>query len=307
MPTCVIYHVIESIFENKNQKACISCKQLINILQGFSINRARPDGFDDKCKNCHKIYRNLNYQKKLEIERRSKKKNIKQRQEYNKWYRQTHKNQIYQQNKEYNIRKPQIRRKIYKRYLEKNKEKIYKNHTKYIKNRRKIDPLFNLKQKIKSGFYDCLKRANRRISKTFLYYLGCSPEELKIYISDQFTNLMTWDKYLLSEIVIDHIIPYPCFDFNIEEDIKNYTNFKNLRPLWKDENNKKSIIDQKLGKIYKKLDKNVQKEINKKILNFVTINNPNYSYLKPFIEKLLKKYNIEIKFPDFDQEIDYVI
>lgn len=288
-------------------KKCITCQQTREAPQNFSINRARPDGFCDKCKNCDKLYRKEHYQHKLEIERKSKNNHKLQRKEYNKWYRKTHRKEINIKNKEYNTKKPEIRKRISKRYLEKNRKKVYKKHAKYIKNRRKIDHLFNLKQKIKTGFYDCIKRSDRRVSKTFLYYLGCSATELKIYLTNQFTDTMTWDKYLQSKIIIDHIIPYPCFDFNFEEDIQNYANFKNLRPIYKDENNKKSSIDQKLGKIYKTLNRDTRYEINKKILNFVTINNPTYLYLKPFIIKLLKGYGIDIQFPNFDPEPEFII
>lgn len=254
----------------------------------FSKNLARPDKLNDKCKNCHKLYRIKNHQKRLEIEQKSKKKNKEQRKIYNKWYKQSHKHEIYEKDKIYRKNYPEIRKNIAKRYRDKNKIKILKWQYDYAKKRRKIDPLFNMQQKLRSGFYDYIKRSDRRVSKTFLNYLGCSPTELKQYLTNQLTGEMTWEKYLSAEIVIDHIIPYPCLDFNYEEDIHDYANFKNLRPLWKDENTKKSALDQKLGKLYKTINRTAQKLINNKILEYVKTNHPNYESLNQFVNQLLE-------------------
>lgn len=49
---------------------------------------------------------------------------------------------------------------------------------------------------------------------------------------------MNFDNY--GEWEIDHIIPVSSFDFNIKNNIFKCFNYKNLQPLWKLENRKKS-------------------------------------------------------------------
>ena len=62
--------------------------------------------------------------------------------------------------------------------------------------------------------------------------LGCSWEELKTHIENQFTEGMSWDR--LSEIHIDHIIPLASA--TTEEDLIKLAHYTNLQPLWAKDN-----------------------------------------------------------------------
>lgn len=68
-----------------------------------------------------------------------------------------------------------------------------------------------------------------------LDFLGCSIEELKKHLEDQFQEGMTWDNYG-SYWEIDHIIPCSYFDLSLEENQYICFNFRNLQPLLKEEN-----------------------------------------------------------------------
>lgn len=281
------------------QKTCNSCQKSLPTLQ-FTLNKAKPDGLANRCKNCDKVWRSENFNHLKLISQKYQNKTKDERKLKAKEYRQKNKAILTQKYKKYSQKHPEKARERGKRYRLSHPEKLRQQNQRWKNKQRKINPSFNLKEKLKTGFYDCLKRSDRKISKTFLYYLGCPPESLKLHLTSKFTEDMTWDKYLLSEIVVDHMIPFPCFDFNYDEDIHSYVNYKNLRPLWKDENNKKSAIDQKLGKIYKGLDRPTKLSLNKEIYDYINTNNPNYNQLKIFVEQILKnKLNIDVVFPEF--------
>jgi hypothetical protein len=119
-----------------------------------------------------------------------------------------------------------------KRYYKiKNRDKILQERKLYY-NRRKNDPIFILIRRLRNGIYRSL-RSNK--TKSSLHILGCTPEEFKIHIENQFTEGMSWDK--LSEIHIDHIIPISSAQ-TIEE-VYKLNHHTNLQPLWAEDNLKK--------------------------------------------------------------------
>jgi hypothetical protein len=66
-------------------------------------------------------------------------------------------------------------------------------------------------------------------------------EELKTHIERQFTQGMTWERFMAGEIHIDHIRPLAIFDFQ-STDSSSFLQawaITNLRPLWAQENLKK--------------------------------------------------------------------
>jgi len=85
-------------------------------------------------------------------------------------------------------------------------------------------------------------RASSLISKTkpmsYSKLLGCSKEEFKIHLESQFVDGMTFENY--PEWQIDHIKPISKFDLNNADEIIECFNYKNLQPLWKIDNLKKS-------------------------------------------------------------------
>jgi len=67
--------------------------------------------------------------------------------------------------------------------------------------------------------------------------LGCSIDELKVYLESKFQNGMTWNNY--GKWHIDHIMPLASFDLTDYEQVKQACNYKNLQPLWAEDNLKK--------------------------------------------------------------------
>lgn len=152
----------------------------------------------------------------------------------NKWHRD-----------HYTINKEKINNK-HKTYRENNKDKevvrhrVYQQNNKpkmrkYIKERRKLDPLFRLGLNVRSSIKSSFKRNNHKKNSKSLILLGCSIEMFKTYIKKKFENWMNWDnygKYNGQENFgwdLDHIIPI-CSAKSEEEIIKlnHYTNFQPL-------------------------------------------------------------------------------
>lgn len=62
-------------------------------------------------------------------------------------------------------------------------------------------------------------------------YIGCSLDEFKQHIKQQFLPEMTWDNH--GKIwELDHIIPCSSFDFSIEENLFKCFHFSNHQPLF---------------------------------------------------------------------------
>lgn len=67
--------------------------------------------------------------------------------------------------------------------------------------------------------------------------LGCSIDELKVHLEQQFEPGMSWDNY--GEWHIDHIIPCARFDLRNPIHQKICFNYRNLQPLWAKDNSSK--------------------------------------------------------------------
>lgn len=133
-------------------------------------------------------------------------------------------------------------------YRLKNKEKIKlnrnpitaknwrKRNPTYKTNRWKIDIQFRLKDNLRGRVYKALKGFTK--GKSTMKLVGCSIEDLKIYISTLFKPGMTWDNY--GKWHIDHIKPCSLFDFSKQEEQEKCFHYTNLQPLWASENFTKS-------------------------------------------------------------------
>lgn len=66
-------------------------------------------------------------------------------------------------------------------------------------------------------------------------YVGLSFMEIKAWINKRMLPGMTWNNYG-SEWVIDHVVPLRLFDLSKESDCKMVWNYRNLMPLFKEDN-----------------------------------------------------------------------
>lgn len=142
------------------------------------------------------------------------------------------------------------KRKYNKEYGLKNKDFIRDQKKDYARKRYQIDPVFKIKSNLKSRVGMLIRggKINKKVSKTkfAMDMLGTSIEELIKYIEKKWhphpiTNeLMTWKNHAVKGWHIDHIKPVSKFNLTKLSEQKKCFNYKNLQPLWAEENLKKS-------------------------------------------------------------------
>lgn len=139
-----------------------------------------------------------------------------------------------------------------KEYNEKHKEYINKRNNQYFKekgvhlqrinraHRRKTDPVYKLKEIIRTRTRQGFKNKGFKKNSTTEKMLGCDFKTAKLFIESLFIEGMTWENH--GEWHIDHVIPL-C-SANTEEELIKLSHYTNLQPLWAKDNLAKS------GKIY---------------------------------------------------------
>ena len=252
--------------EIKN-KQCSSCLQIKDI-SNFYKRKSSKDGYQGQCKDCMKEKMSINKKKYRESENGKKKeKEYKQSDKYKKYDKE------YKQ-RDYVKEKDRERVKKYSQSDNGNKKiKEYQNSNRYkelvkksYENRkldgRRQESLKKYREKIKKDpqwVIDHRMSTAIRIAlidgkngRSWEELVGYTREDLKLHLESLFTDGMTWEKFLNSEIHIDHIIPKSYFIYSSYEDeeFKKCWALSNLQPLWAKDNLAKSnkILLQKGGK-----------------------------------------------------------
>jgi hypothetical protein len=121
-------------------------------------------------------------------------------------------------------------------YVAANRAKVTQRQNDWLKAKRKNDPVFALKQRIRSLISNSFLSVGSRKNKETQQILGCTFDQFMAHIERQFTKGMNWDR-MGGEIHIDHIIPLATAEN--EDDVMALNHFTNLRPMWAVENIKK--------------------------------------------------------------------
>jgi len=190
-------------------KVCNECG-LEKLLSEFYKRTDTPTGYRNNCKEC-KLKNNHTWLKE------NKEKVV----SVGKIWREKNKESIRERIKEWEI---------------KNHQKVRVRKNKRNKERRKEDPIFHLKDKVRCRLRKYLITLNiTKKNKTF-DVVGCTPELLKKHLEIQFIDGMNWDNR--SEWHIDHIIPLSSA--KTEEELYKLCHYTNLQPLWAEDNIRKS-------------------------------------------------------------------
>lgn len=104
----------------------------------------------------------------------------------------------------------------------------------YVRERRKTDLLYVLKNKLRTRLRQAVKRGSK--SGSAVKDLGCSAEELRHHLELQFKLGMNWNNYGRGGWHIDHKIPLASFDLSDRTQLLQAVHFSNLQPLWEKEN-----------------------------------------------------------------------
>lgn len=214
-------------------KQCSKCKK-IKHKREFNRDRTRADKLSYWCKECclkyYKIYTKENKEKES---KRSKK------------YRELHKKEIkIKHHKYYELNKDACYKRN-KAWIKENKDKHKNNNRKYKNNRYKNNIRFKIRNILATRINHALKGKDKSLSTMML--IGCEIDYLLYYIQSKFKPGMGWSNYGrgdnskgMSEWNIDHIKPCVKFDLSKPEEQRKCFNFKNLQPLWAEENKRKN-------------------------------------------------------------------
>ena len=110
-------------------------------------------------------------------------------------------------------------------------------YNQYRKQRRGTDPQFAIMDRLRARVRKMLKSMNGHKYYKTMELLGCSFDEFKKHISDQFYGDMSWEK---QNFVLDHKIPCSWFNLKIEKQQRICFGYKNIQPLTEEDNSRKS-------------------------------------------------------------------
>jgi hypothetical protein len=164
-----------------------------------------------------------------------KNKKAKERRKNNQKYKEYSKNYIKSLSKE---KRYQNNKKYYDSLTPEQKEERRLKNNQRQKERREKDPLYKLKGNVSSLIRQSIKlKGYIKESKTH-EILGCSLEDFKIHLENQFTDWMNWENYgnPVDGLIepnktwdIDHIIP--LVNATGEEELLKLNHYTNLQPL----------------------------------------------------------------------------
>ena len=130
-------------------------------------------------------------------------------------------------------------KKVYlKNYYATHKDSLRPLRRQYIYNKYHEDLNYRLTKLLRGRLHKYLKKGVRP-SKA-VHFLGCSLDELRLYIEGQFLEGMSWSNWSKDGWHIDHIRPLTSFDLTDEKQLLEAVNYKNLQPLWAEDNWKKN-------------------------------------------------------------------
>jgi hypothetical protein len=232
-------------------KLCKKCG-LEKIIEEFSNNKNEKDGKSLYCKECEKKrkkqYRDKNRNeinekaKKWRKENPEKYKEIINRyleknphmssKERGKKYRESEewKEKFRKSSKEFYLKNLEEVRKKRKEYYYENKEKERRKNDLWRNKKMKTDGFFRMKKRLRERIRAFFK--GKSIGKKTKEIVGLDYEEFKNYITNKFTEGMSWENY--GEWHLDHIIPL-CEAKNTE-DLLKLNHYTNLQPLWAKDN-----------------------------------------------------------------------
>jgi len=105
----------------------------------------------------------------------------------------------------------------------------------YTKNRKTIDPLYKLSCDIRGLICNVMRNGGYKKTTKTATILGCSFEQFKIHIENQFQEGMNWNNH--GEWHYDHI--YPVSRAIDEEHLIQLNHYTNYQPLWAVDNLRK--------------------------------------------------------------------
>lgn len=218
------YSRVYRFVKRSKMKKCAKCGEE-KKLEFFSNNKSKKDGKCPYCRECYAVvnseWRTKNPDKDKLIHKKWKNKNPEKiRQNSLKQYYKYH-----EANKGRN-----------RQWKKDNKDKVNSSNRKYQQKKYHNDIKYRITNLLRGRFQKAISRESKKSS--VLDLLGCSVNELKVYLSTKFADGMSWDNY--GKWHIDHIKPCSSFDLTKISEQHKCFHYSNLQPLWAKDNLRKS-------------------------------------------------------------------
>lgn len=234
---------------------CGECKQ----HNSFHKKNDSRDGLHSACRECRKAYSRQHYQansdnikaKVAEYEKKNREVLAAARRDRAKRYYLENKEKIDAKNKRWALLNKDRAKETARIWYLNNSEKVSQaskmwreeNADRYRfvacvreRDRRENDPIYAVKRWARYTVAHALGRRGYTKKSPAFHVIGCSAVDFRQHIERQFLKGMTWENR--SEWHIDHIIPLATA--KTEEDVIRLNHYTNLRPLWAEDNLKKS-------------------------------------------------------------------
>jgi hypothetical protein len=171
-----------------------------------------------------------NKDKKAEKDRKYRENHEEQCKEKSRKYRETHKEEIkLKKQKDYENHKQKVLEKS-RKYRQTHKKERNENEGL----RRKFDINFRLSGILRTRLAKAIKGNFK--SGSAVKDLGCSIQDFKLWLEQQFQIGMSWENYGSTGWHIDHIVPLNSFDLEDRNQLKKACNWFNFQPMWAEEN-----------------------------------------------------------------------
>lgn len=208
-------------------KTCTKCKVEKEVNE-FGRLKQSKDGYRFYCKMCVKEERLKNSENIVEYRKQYAIKNKENR----RLYKLKNKEKLKEQDKQYRLNNKDR----YNQWRISNKKSINDKANQYNKDKKSTDSLFKLRSNIRTLIANCIKRQGYKKTSSTFEILGCTFEEFKKHLENQFTEGMSWNN--AGEWHIDHV--YPVSLATDENHLIKLNHYTNLQPLWAIDNLKKS-------------------------------------------------------------------
>ena len=158
---------------------------------------------------------------------------------YQREYHQKNKEKLAAKRREYYQKNKEEINARSREYKKKNKDHLTVYYRNYVRTKRQNDPKYNLISRLRTRMNGAVKAAglDKKCAST-IELLGISTQGLKEWLEAQFTEGMTWENR--SDWHVDHRVPCDAFDLTVDQNQRICFWYKNLQPLWAEENIQKS-------------------------------------------------------------------
>jgi hypothetical protein len=219
-------------------KPCNLCK-IIKPLTEFNNRKESKDGKNWRCRDCVKLkYKPKSKEKgRVHTAAYAKRNPEKVKESYKKYYVKN-KDAIAAKRKE-SLKNPEIKE-MHRQVQERHKKK--RNATRSVRRRACKDPKQKMANILRGRFQKVIVRLKKGTKLcSWRDLIGCTLEQAKIHIEQQFTEGMSWENHGNGENKwnVDHIKPLHKFDLTDIEEQRQAFHYTNIRPLWFIENIKR--------------------------------------------------------------------